>query len=160
MVVIYYNISSMNLNKTFIVGNFVRKPEIRATQTGKDMCAFTVATNNKWKDKSGETHTISEYHSCVAFDKMAGYIFQYANKGDSVLVEGRLQTRSWEDKETNKKNYKTEVVVEKVQLMRKNNEDGERSEGEEYKDEEQSEQQPVQQKIEYPAEVNPDDIPF
>lgn len=110
----------MNLNKTIIIGNITREIELKALPSGHKVASFSIATNRTWKDNNGAKQEAVEYHNIIAFGKQAEVIAQYCKKGDQLLVEGRLQTRSWEDKETTKKVYRTEIVVESFQFGTKN----------------------------------------
>lgn len=105
----------MNLNKVFIVGNLTRDPELRQTAGGQAVCSFAVATNRRFTDKSGQKQEQTEFHNIVAWGRQAEIINQYLHKGSSLLVEGRLQTRSWQDQQ-GVKHWKTEIVAEQIQL--------------------------------------------
>jgi len=105
----------MNLNKVVIVGNTVDTPEIRTTQSGQQVTTLRVATNRMWKDAKGTRQKASEFHSVVLWGRLAEIASQYLKKGSLVLIEGRLQTRSWEDNSGQKK-YRTEIVAEAMQL--------------------------------------------
>lgn len=105
----------MNLNKVFILGNLTRDPELRQTAGGQAVCSFGVATNRRYTDKTGQKQEQVEFHSIVAWGRQAEIITQYLHKGSSLLVEGRLQTRSWQDPQGMKR-YKTEVIAEQIQL--------------------------------------------
>ena len=105
----------MNINHAQILGRLTKNPELRKTQGGADVCSFSLATNRKWTDKTGAKQEESEFHNCVAWNKLAELIAQYMTKGCELLVEGRLQTRSWDDK-TGSKRYATEIVVENMQF--------------------------------------------
>lgn len=113
----------MNLNKVFIFGNLTRDPELRQTPGGSAVCAFSVATNRVFKDKSGQKQEQVEFHNIVAWGRQAEIINQYLRKGSSILVEGRLQTRSWSDQQ-GVKHWKTEVVAEQIQLGPRNSSGG------------------------------------
>ena len=105
----------MNLNRVFVIGNLTRDPELKSLPSGSSVCNFSIATNRTWTDKaSSEKKTAVEYHNIVIFGKMADTVAQYMKRGSQLLVEGRLQTRSWE--KDGKKNYRTEVVAESVQF--------------------------------------------
>lgn len=106
----------MYINKVQLLGNLTRDPELRALPTGIKVASFSIATNRSWKDATGTRKDMTEYHNVVAFAKPAELIAQYCKKGSSLYVEGRLQTRSWEDKTTNEKKYRTEIVVETFQF--------------------------------------------
>lgn len=106
----------MNLNKVFLLGNLTADPELRTTPSGKLVCRFRMATNRFWVDRqSGEKKQSVEYHSVVAWDKLANIVSQYLSKGRLVFVEGRLVTRTWEDNSGNKRS-RTEIIAENIQL--------------------------------------------
>lgn len=105
----------MYLNKALIIGNLTRDPEIRALPSGIQVASFSVATNRVWKDKNGAKQESADYHNVVVFGRQAEIVGQYIKKGSSILVEGRMQTRSW-DGQDGKKNYRTEVVADRVQF--------------------------------------------
>lgn len=106
----------MNLNKVFVLGRVTRDPELKATPSSQQVATFSIATNKKWKDKNGDMQEMVEFHNIVFWGKSAETIAQYVKKGSLLLVEGRLQTRDWEDKDTKKKMYRTEIVGENFQL--------------------------------------------
>ena len=105
----------MNLNKIFVLGNLTRDPESRALPSGQTVANFAVATNRIWNDKSGQKQQDTQFHNIVVFGKMADTCVKYLNKGKMVLVEGRIQTRSWDAADGTKK-YRTEIVAEGIQL--------------------------------------------
>lgn len=105
----------MFLNKAMIIGNLTRDPEVRALPSGIKVCSLSVATNRTWKDKNGAKQEAADYHNVVVFGRQAETAAQYLRKGASVLVEGRIQTRSWDDKDGQKK-YRTEIVADRVQF--------------------------------------------
>ena len=105
----------MNLNKIFLIGRLTQDPETRSTQTGQTVTTLRMATNRVWNDKSGQKQEAVEYHTVVAWARLGEIAAQYLKKGGLVLIEGRVQTRSWLDKENNKR-YTTEVVAESLQL--------------------------------------------
>lgn len=105
----------MNLNKVFILGNLTRDPELRQTPSGQAVCAFGVATNRRYTDKMGQKQEQVEFHNIVAWGRQAEIISQYLHKGSSILVEGHLQTRSWQDPQ-GAKHWKTEIIAERIQL--------------------------------------------
>ncbi|MFO7667025.1 MAG: single-stranded DNA-binding protein [Desulfobacterales bacterium] len=107
------------INKAMIVGRLGRDPEIRYTPGGVAVANFSVATSEEWKDKeSNEKKERTEWHRIVAFGKLGEICGEYLSKGKLVYVEGRIQTRSWEDKDGNKK-YTTEIVASDVQFLDK-----------------------------------------
>ncbi len=107
----------MNLNKVFILGNLTSDPELRNLPSGQPVCNFRMATNQIWTDKeTGQKQQKTEYHTVVAWRKLATVASQYLKKGGLVFVEGRLTTRSWNDASGNKR-YRTEIVAENIQLV-------------------------------------------
>lgn len=107
--------NGMYLNKAFIFGNLTRDPENRSLPSGIQVSNFSVATNRVWKDKNGAKQEAADFHNVVVFGRQAEVVSQYLKKGSSVLIEGRIQTRSWDDKDGQKK-YRTEIVAERVQF--------------------------------------------
>lgn len=105
----------MYVNKAIIYGNLTKDPELKSLPSGIEVVSFSVATNRVWKDKNGAKQEAADFHNVVAFGKTASLISQYMKKGSAIYVEGRLQTRSW-DGADGKKNYRTEIVVEKMQF--------------------------------------------
>ena len=113
-----------NLNKVMLIGRLGQDPEIRYTQSGSAVANATIATNDYWTDKQGEKQERAEWHSLVLWDRLADLAQSYLKKGSQVYVEGRLQTRNWEDQQ-GQKHYKTEVVVTTMQFLdTKSSEDG------------------------------------
>lgn len=105
------------LNKVMLIGNLGRDPEMRYTQGGTAVANFTMATKERWKDtKSGEFQERTEWHRIVVWGKLAEICGQYLNKGKLVFIEGRLQTRDWEDKEGNKRST-TEIVASEMKML-------------------------------------------
>lgn len=105
----------MYLNKALIIGNLTRDPELKSLPSGMQVTSFSVATNRVWKDKAGARQESSDYHNIVVFGRQAETAAQYLKKGAPVLVEGRIQTRSW-DGQDGKKQYRTEIVADRVQF--------------------------------------------
>jgi single-strand DNA-binding protein len=105
------------VNKVILVGNLGRDPEVRSTPAGQPVANFTLATNRKWKDKNGQRQEQTEWHQIVCFGRQAEVAGQYLTKGKQIYVEGRLQTRSWDDKQTGEKRYRTEVICENFQML-------------------------------------------
>jgi len=151
----------MYLNKAILIGNLTRDPELRSLPSGIKVCTFSIATNRVWKDKNGVRQESVDYHNVVVFGRQAETVAQYMKKGSSILVEGRMQTRSWDDKTSGEKKYRTEVVADRTQFGPKGGNTGSNvgtssagtkapaSEGGEV------------DSIEYPEEdINPEDIPF
>lgn len=106
----------MNLNKVFLIGNLTSDPEVRTTPSGQMVCNFRIATNRIWNDKNtGQQQQKTEYHNIVAWRRLAEITSQFLNKGGLVFIEGRLETRNWQDQNGNKR-YRTEIVAERMQL--------------------------------------------
>ncbi len=104
------------VNKVILVGNLGRDPELRYTQNGQAVANFTLATTENWNDKNGERTERTEWHRIVTWGKLAELCAQYLNKGRTVYVEGRLQTREWEDREGNKRQT-TEINAQTVNFL-------------------------------------------
>ncbi len=104
------------VNKVILIGRLGADPEVRYTPDGAMVTTFRLATDEQWKDKSGERTQRTEWHRVVAFRKLAEICGSYLSKGRMVYVEGRLQTRSWEDKEGQKR-FTTEVVASNMQIL-------------------------------------------
>jgi single-strand DNA-binding protein len=148
----------MNLNKAIIVGNLTQDPEVRNIPSGQSVASFSVATNRTWNDNQGQKQTQVEYHNIVAWGRLAEICGQYLTKGGMVMVEGRLQTRNWEDQQGVKK-YKTEIIAENVQLGPRNNQGGGAQSSQSQSSPSQSyEQQAPQQEQKPQTESSDDDI--
>lgn len=152
----------MFLNKALLIGNLTRDPELRALPSGIKVCSFSIATNRVWKDKNGARQESADYHNVVVFGRQAETVAQYMKKGNSILVEGRIQTRSWDDKANGEKKYRTEIVADRTQFGPKGggapsgggtssaSGGAPKAQGPDEMD-----------SIEYPEEdINPEDIPF
>ncbi len=147
----------MYLNKAIIYGNLTRDPEMRALPSGIQVCSFSLATNRVYKDREGRKQESVDYHNIVLFGKQAELSAQYLKKGSGVMVEGRLQTRSW-DKD-GAKQYRTEIVADRMQFGPKGGAGG--SMGAHDGDDGKAQKDGAPDSIEYPEEeINPDDIPF
>lgn len=105
----------MNLNKVLLVGNLTRDPELRQIPSGQAVCSFGMATNRMYTDASGQRQKQAEFHNIVAWGKLAEITSQYLKKGAMAMVEGRLQTRSWQDPQGNSRS-RTEIVAENIQF--------------------------------------------
>lgn len=106
----------MDLNRAQLIGNLTQDPELRQTPSGQNVCSFSIATNREYTDSSGQKQRMTEFHNCVAWGKLAEIIAQYCTKGKKVFVEGRMQTRSWED-QNGTKHYKTEIILENLIML-------------------------------------------
>jgi single-strand DNA-binding protein len=105
----------MNLNKVFIIGRLTADPEVRTTPAGDRVLAVGIATNRNWLDKAGNRKEATEFHNVVFWGKQADIVSQFLNKGSLIMVEGRLQTRSWQGKDGISRKT-TEIIAERVQL--------------------------------------------
>lgn len=106
----------MSVNKAIIVGRLGQNPEIRFTPAGAAVTNFSVATNESWTDKNGEKQERTEWHKIVVWGKLAEICAQHLTKGRQAYIEGRLQTRSWQDKD-NQTKYTTEILAQTVQFL-------------------------------------------
>ena len=105
------------VNKIILIGRLGRDPEVRYTPSGLGVANFSIATSEEWKDKAtGEKKERTEWHRIVAFGKLGEICGEYLSKGKQVYIEGRIQTREWEDKEGNKR-YTTEIVASQMQML-------------------------------------------
>lgn len=153
----------MYLNKAIVIGNLTRDPELKSLPSGIKVCSFSLATNRVWKDKNGARQESADYHNIVVFGRQAETVAQYMKKGNSILVEGRMQTRSWDDKTSGEKKYRTEIVADRTQFGPKGGQGGGSGAG----TTSAGSVAPAGQasgemdSIEYPEEdINPEDIPF
>lgn len=111
-------------SKAIIAGNITRDPEMRTTGSGSQVCSFAIAVNRSFKDSSGNQQDQVSYLDCVAWGKSAEIICQYVHKGSALLVSGRLEQRSWEDKNSGQKRSRTEIVVEDFSFIGNNGNNG------------------------------------
>ena len=148
----------MYLNKAIVIGNLTRDPELRSLPSGIKVCSFSLATNRVWKDKNGARQESTDYHNVVVFGRQAETVSQYMKKGSSILVEGRMQTRSWDDKTSGEKKYRTEIVADRTQFGPKG---GSTNGGAPAASGPAKAPAEEVDTIEYPEEdINPEDIPF
>lgn len=107
-----------SINKVFLIGNLGKDPDVRYMPSGKAVANVTIATSESWKDKNtGEKQERTEWHNVVFYSPLAEIVGQYLRKGSSVFVEGRLQTRKWQDKTTNQDRYTTEVIANEMKML-------------------------------------------
>jgi len=145
---------SKSVNKVILVGNLGKDPDIKYTPSGVPVAKITVATNERYKGKNGEWQERAEWHNVVLWQRLAEISGEYLTKGSKVYIEGRLQTRSWDDKQTNQKKYVTEVVANDLVLLssRANGGAADSSGG--------SRPSEVQSFDQRAPEAEPEDIPF
>ena len=117
------------INKVILVGRLGKDPEIRATPQGTSVAKFTVATDERFTDKSGEKQERTEWHNIVAWGKLAEICGQYLKKGKLVYIEGSIRTDSWDDKESGQKKYRTEIVANTMKMLDRKGDEGGGSSG-------------------------------
>lgn len=146
----------MYLNKVFLIGNLTKDPELKALPSGNKVASFGLATNRTYKDKDGNRQDSTEFHNIVVFGRTAETVSQYMKKGSQIYLEGRLQTRSWDGKDGEKK-YRTEVVADTIQFGNRPTSGTTPAPKAGEKDSAPA----PSETIDYPSEeINPDDIPF
>ncbi|AOY00352.1 single-stranded DNA-binding protein [Jeongeupia sp. USM3] len=106
-----------SLNKVILIGNLGRDPEVRYLPNGDAVCNFSIATTENWKDKSGQKQEKTEWHNITMYRRLAEIAGQYLKKGSSVYIEGKLQTRKWQDKQTGADRYTTEIIADQMQML-------------------------------------------
>lgn len=148
----------MNVNKVFILGNLTRDPELRQTPTGQSVCSFGVATNTFFTDRSGQRQKRAEFHTIVVWGRQAEIANQFLKKGSSVFVEGRLQTRSWQDKQGQPRKT-TEIIGERIQLGPRPSGGAMAPGGTPVVDETPKDELP-EINLEEPGDIKPEEIPF
>lgn len=156
----------MYLNKAFVIGNLTKDPELKSLPSGIKVTTFSIATNRVWKNKEGVKQESSDFHNIVVFGRQAETSAQYLKKGASALVEGRMQTRSWDAADGTKK-YRTEIVADSIQFGPKfggatagsNSSSAQTAVGADKA--ENLNKSANMDTIEYPeGDINPEDIPF
>jgi single-strand DNA-binding protein len=106
-----------SVNKVILIGNLGKDPEVKYTPSGTAVAKFSLATNERYKDKSGEWQDRTEWHNIVVWQRLAEIVGEYVKKGNKIYIEGRLQTSSWEDKQSGEKKYRTEVIAHDLVLL-------------------------------------------
>ena len=113
-----------SVNKVILVGRLGKDPEIRSTPNGQTVAKFTIATDERYTDRSGEKQERTEWHNIVAWSKLAEICGQYLRKGKLVYIEGSIRTDSWDDKETGQKRYRTEIIANTMQMLDRRGDEG------------------------------------
>lgn len=113
----------MNLNKVFLIGRLTRDPQIKALPSGQSVASFGLATDRYYTDKTGQKQQQTEFHNIVTFGKLSDIVSQFLTKGGLVMIEGRLQTRSWKDNAGNQRT-RTEIIAERLQMGPRTNQSG------------------------------------
>jgi single-strand DNA-binding protein len=106
-----------SVNKVILLGNVGKDPEIKSTASGVAVATFSIATSERFKDKSGNWQDRTEWHNLVAYQRTAEIVRDYVKKGSKLYIEGRLQTSSWDDKTTGQKKYRTEIIIHDLSLL-------------------------------------------
>jgi single-strand DNA-binding protein len=149
-----------SINKAILVGNVGKDPDVKFLPSGMAVANFTLATSERFKDKSGESQERTEWHNLTAYQRLAEIVRDYVKKGSKLYVEGRIQTRSWDDKETNQKRYRTEIVVNDLVLLSGRGEGGD-SGGSSRSSSSYDQRPPAHaDELVQSTEITDDDIPF
>jgi single-strand DNA-binding protein len=149
-----------SVNKVILLGNVGKDPEVKFLPSGSAVANFSIATTERFKDKGGEWQDKTEWHNLTAYGKVAEIIQKYVHKGDKLFIEGRLTTRSWDDKESGKKVYRTEIIVGDLSLLSGRGEgDGGSSRPSNTASFDQRSAAPAED-YGHAAEITDDDIPF
>ena len=106
-----------SVNKVILVGNVGKDPEVKYSPSGIPLAKFSLATNERYKDKSGEWQDRTEWHNALAWQRLAEIVGEYVHKGAKLYIEGKLQTSNWEDKNSGEKKYRTEIVAREIVLL-------------------------------------------
>ena len=118
------NLMAKSVNKVILLGNVGKDPDIKVLPSGQPVANFSIATSERYKDQQGNWQDRTEWHNLTAYGKLAEIVRDYVKKGNKLYAEGRLTTRSWDDKESGKKVYRTEIVVGDISLLSGRGEDG------------------------------------
>ncbi len=140
----------MSVNKVILVGNVGKDPEVKHLENGRTVAGFSLATSESYTSKTGEKTTLTEWHNIVIWGKLAEVVEKWVKKGSKLYLEGKIRTRSWDDKDGNKR-YTTEIFVDQMQMLG--------SSGEK-KDQPQQQQQATSQEPENWTQPEEDDLPF
>lgn len=151
-----------SVNKVILIGNLGKDPEVKYTPSGTPVAKFSIATNERYKDKAGEWQDRTEWHNIVAWQRLAEIVGEYVKKGSKIYIEGRLQTSSWEDKQSGEKKYRTEIIAQDLVLLGGKGEgDGEGRASRGASAAASFDQRPAHSQEEpHPAEITDEDIPF
>jgi len=152
------------VNKVIIVGNLGRDPEVRFTPSGRAMCKFSVATTEKWTDQQGQKQERTEWHNVIAWQRLAEIVGEYVKKGNRIYIEGKLQTSSWDDKESGQKKYRTEIIANDLVLLGGRGESEDSNGGSRGSSSKATgnfdQRSKSEDNFSQPAEITDDDIPF
>ena len=161
-----------SLNKVMLIEHLGKDPEVKFTPGGTAVAKFSLATNERFKDKAGEWQDRTEWHNIVAWQRLAEIVGEYVKKGSKIYIEGRLQTSSWEDKQSGEKKYRTEIIASDLLLLGSRGEGGGGGGGGDFEGRssrgaaapsssfDQRGSQPDDHGQPQPAEITDEDIPF
>ena len=149
-----------SVNKVILLGNVGKDPEVRSTGGGTMVANFTLATSDRYQDAQGNWQDRTEWHSLVAFKRTAEIVRDYVKKGSKLYIEGKIQTRSWDDKETGAKRYRTEILVNDLSLLSGREEGGSYSRPAAAANNVDQRQPASNDEYAQSAEISDDDIPF
>ena len=153
-----------SVNKVILLGNVGKDPEIKATASGTVVATFSIATSERFKDKTGNWQDRTEWHTLVAYQRTAEIVRDYVKKGHKLFIEGRITTRNWDDKEhPSIKHYRTEIIVSDLSLLSGRDDAGQGAGGYSRQSSSASfDQRPPagQDDVAQSAEISDDDIPF
>ncbi|MFA6897010.1 MAG: single-stranded DNA-binding protein [Patescibacteria group bacterium] len=155
----------MNFNKAIIIGRVTKDPEVRTTPSGQSVATLSVATNRVWNSNSGERQEKTEFHNVVAWGKLAEICGQYLVKGQEVMFEGRMETRTWEGQDGQKRS-RTEIIAENMQMGAKSRGTGDSGNyakpagSTSAPQENHSESAPAKESENFEEEIRIEDIPF
>ncbi|WP_263357336.1 single-stranded DNA-binding protein [Acidicapsa ligni] len=155
-----------SVNKVILLGNVGKEPEIKVLPSGQPVANFSLATGERFKDQQGNFQERTEWHNLTAYGKLAEIVRDYVKKGNKIYAEGRLTTRSWDDKESGKKVYRTEIVVNDISLLSGRGEEGGSAPSGGYSQQRSSNTASFDQRpsggddYAHSAEITDDDIPF
>jgi single-strand DNA-binding protein len=153
------SIMAKSINKVILVGNVGKEPEVKLLSSGLPVANLSLATSERFKDKGGEWQDRTEWHNLTAYQRVAEIIRDYVKKGTKLYVEGRIQTRSWDDQASGQKKYRTEIVVNDIMLLSGRGE-GESVAGPRSNTASFDQRPPVQHEEFAGTEITDDDIPF
>ncbi len=149
-----------SVNKVILLGNVGKDPDIRSTPSGTMVANFTLATSDRYQDAQGNWQDRTEWHSLVAFKRTAEIIRDYVKKGSKLYIEGKLQTGSWDDKQTGQKRYKTEIIVNDISLLSGRDEGGSRASAPSSAYDQRQNAGGAAEDFSQAAEISDEDIPF
>ena len=146
-----------SVNKVILIGNVGKDPEVRYTASGTPVAKFSLATNEKFKDRNDEWQERTEWHTVVAWQRLAEIVGEYVSTGLKVYIEGKLQTSSWEDKQSGERKYRTEIVARDIVLLGARENDGASNNRQHANSSNKREPEPAHAGA---SEITDEDIPF